>query len=268
MRTLVTPASCRRLADAVTQLGGTLPTELQTTLDGFDALTAWQPAAPVNDVATAIAKGKFTATTASALLDKALNGPSVDAREIRVAAQTALANQFHKAVNGPAGDQLFESIRPTFDTAAAGILAAAEWINPASTAEQVLDMPDAAAAAWRDLPTHRRILDGIWSLLDQLADDFDVIGAPRPWLNHGSVHKIAFLVANENVNLDHAAMQVGPRTNSGRGGYWLALLTKTALVLNTPSRAREILAHAEERQRDQARADYAATHPDLVAVSD
>ena len=70
---LITPAQCRRLVHSTTELGGTVPAELNDIIASFDALDAWSPALPPS-VQSTITSGEFTAKTAADSLDAAQIG--------------------------------------------------------------------------------------------------------------------------------------------------------------------------------------------------
>ncbi|WP_328410327.1 hypothetical protein [Nocardia sp. NBC_00403] len=259
----ISTPQCRRLADAVTQVGGTVPAELQQIIASLDAVAAWSPTPPPN-VESAIASGKFTAKNAAALLDAALSAPSVESGAVRRVAEQQLALKFRQAVRGSAGDAIIEGLRPAFETASAGVRAAANaGLTVDTTADQVLEMGAEAVAAWQDIVEHRRVLDAIHEqVISALAatHEFDVIGV-KPWMQVPIWTLIvAFYVPSENTDIERAARAITPEHNGGRGGRWLRLLTSTEMKLNTVSRAREIVDHHTAAIAEAAQRHYDATH--------
>lgn len=259
-------AECRRFVAAIENLGATVPADLAELLAQFDAVKNWTPT-PVADIASVIRSGQFSATKAAEHLDRALHVPTTDPRAVTADAYAALAAAFTKHLRGTGGDDVIEAVRPKFEAAAKAVTAAREWINPATTPAQVLEMGDKAAKAWRDLATHRQVLDAIHGqIIHPLAEDFGVVGDAQPQLfRFGLMPMIgAFYARDEDTPLEEVGrMLMAPGT--GPGGKWLPIITVSTLELNTATRAREIIAEQAEQRRKAKQAEYDATHGTLDA---
>ena len=83
--------------------------------------------------------------------------------------QHADATDMHAAdlmlelIKGDAGDLWFDSPRPAFDKALAGIVAAAAHYSPDATPDQVLEMPAEASEALRSARAHQQVLDQLFT---------------------------------------------------------------------------------------------------------
>lgn len=257
---------CLRLAKSVTRLGGTVPAELQRILDTLDAILQWAPQSATDILSAALKGGKLTPDNVGAVLDKALleSGSADEAREMRGLATGRLTREFVEALYGHAGDELLASLTPIFDEAVHGVVRAAEHFGPDTTAEQVLELGDEAASAWRALGTHQQTLDDIQqNVIHPLVDvtGFNVLGG-RNFLQYQIGKDAAFYMTEPRGSFNELAKLVGGPVVKGHGGRWFALATKTSLTLNTISRANEILDFYETADTEQTQRDYRASHPD------
>ncbi|WP_068274791.1 hypothetical protein [Aldersonia kunmingensis] len=246
---------CQAITGAVETAGGTVPEALADILAQLDAVKDWAPA-PVEDIASVIRSGAFTAANAAEQLDKILRAPTQDPRELTAKAEAALVNQFGKALHGAAGDAVIEAVRPAFEKAAKGIMDAREHITADTTPAQILELGDEAAKAWREVGVHKQSLDRVHALVQAMASDFDVLGQPEPllWQRTGNMVYIAAVYArDENTPLEEVARWL-MAPNAGNGGKWMRILSVTPLELNSLTRAREIIAAQTEERRKAAKA--------------
>lgn len=177
---------CRALVAAIENTGTTVPDSIAEHLAQIDAVRDWTPA-PTPSVRDVIRSGKFTAANAAKHLDAVLNAPTRDPRELRGEADHELARPIRCTHPRRRRRRTGRAIRPAFEAAAAGITSAREWINPATTPAQVLDMGDDAAKAWRGIAKHRTALDSIGGIVNSLGSDFGVVGDAQPDLFRGGI---------------------------------------------------------------------------------
>jgi hypothetical protein len=158
-------SDCRRLANAVTSVGGIFPDALGHLLAAH----------------ALIAAHRVTEAPEAAIVDHALNG-TLDQKaldKLLTAAATAqqiatyrgdlarrsehvLVGEFHRQLAAGAADQILDSVREKFQAAADQITHARTLIPMQSSPEHILATAgDGALQAWRTLDEHIRIVDVI-----------------------------------------------------------------------------------------------------------
>lgn len=261
-------ATCLRLSKAVARLGGTVPTELQRILDTLGEILKWVPKSPADVLSDFMKDYSITPGNVAFMLEESMvkSVSPDDAREMRGLATARLTQHFVESLHGPAGDELIGSLTAVFDEAVHGIVRAAEHFGPDTTADQVLELGDEAAAAWRALGTHQQVLDDIQQNVIHLLVDvtgFNVLGG-RNFLQYQIGKDAAFYMAEPRGSINELGKLVGGPVVRVRGGRWFALATKTSLTLNTISRANEILDFYETADADESDRNYLASHPDTA----
>ena len=262
----LTAASIKRFHTAVTTNGGTIPEILRGITDNLEAINAWQPAPAGAALTAALSNGKFNAKTAAQHLDGALaevHDPSHVAK-VRGTATLALCTQYEQEIKGAAGDELVESLRPSFDAALEGLRTAAGMFNLNATPEQILELDNEAADAYRGIPNHRLVLDRIWyDVLDWLTNDSQgpqVLGQDR--LDRAAdCRRLVMVMPEPRGNLQDLANAVEPvTTNRLRAGHWSRLMSMTPIRLNTPTEAKQVLDTYLTEQQESMAAQLAASH--------
>lgn len=264
-------AEVRRFATATAELGVELPPALADVLNAHTAALA--VASPVGQAQPGemlradVQAGRLTAANVvrkvTAAADTVTRGMAV--RDLVAAIEPTLARRFLTLLGGDPGAALITSLRPQFDSAVAGLTAAAAHIGPDTTANDVVDLGDEAVTAWREIGRHRRVLDTIQAqLIYPLAHELGL-------LSHGDVLRPAIREAAYLVDAEHRADLPGVAvllhgTASSPGGRWHVMLRAGhQLRLNTPAEAVGVLnahlaaeAEADEHSREQARLTVAS----------
>ncbi|MGV9796071.1 hypothetical protein [Gordonia sp. NPDC003422] len=261
MSTNALPGDIANLVEQTTNLGGAIPAELAAITDAMAAVAAWSPPEPT-DIASIVRRGDLDADNAAAILDDALVQPNRNPADLKVTAKHELTQQFARTLQGKAGDQLIESIRPTFTTACTAIAKAAELVPAGATPADLAEADDQFIQAWRTLGEHRGTLDQVAGVLGILVERFDVLGAPQPW--HGPRWIDAAFHVTDVSWLERCGRALTAPNGAGgaRGGKWHSI--SSALTLNTVTDARAILADAHTAHREAEAAEYARTHGALT----
>lgn len=263
----LTAASITRFHRAVTEVGGTIPDTLQGITDNLEAVNTWQPAPAGAALTAALTTGKFNPATAAKHLDGALTEVHDPAtiQKVRGTATVTLLAQYGQEISGEAGDELIESLRPSFDTALEGLRTAAGMFNLSATPDQILELGHDAVDAYNAIPNHRRVLDAVWyDVLDWLVNDAQgphVLGQDR--LDRAAdCRRLVMVMPAPRGSLTDLASAVEPvTTNRLRAGHWSRLMSMTPIHLNTPTEAKRVLdAYLTEQQESMA-AQLASSHP-------
>ncbi|MCH5645721.1 hypothetical protein, partial [Gordonia sp. ABSL49_1] len=241
MNTNALPGDIANLVEQTTALGGTIPAELAAITDTMAAVADWTPP-EATDIASIVRRGDLDADNAAAILDDALVQPNRNPADLKVTAKHELTQQFARTLQGKAGDQLIESIRPTFTTACTAIAKAAELVPAGATPADLAEADDQFIQAWRTLGEHRTTLDQVAAIIDILIMRFDVLGGPQPW--HGPRWIDAAFHVTDVSWLERCGRALTAPNGAGgaRGGKWHSI--SSALTLNTVTDARAILADA------------------------
>lgn len=249
------------LVEQITALGGTVPAELQSTIDTIAAVNTWTSPKPT-DITSLVRRGELTADNAGDVLDAALHQPTITDGDLKVKAKAALVQRFAEQIAGPAGDEIIDSIRPAFAKSCKAIADAAQIVDHTVRADDLAEADDTFIAAWRTIGEHRATLNRVDALTRTLTDRFEVLGTPQPW--HGRNWHLAALHTPDVAHLDLVGRALAQPNGTGgpRGGKWHQIAS--ALQLNTISSARAILAEAHREHREREAADYAATHGTLA----
>lgn len=233
-----TAGDIANLLEQTSALGGTIPTELRDVVATIDAVNAWTPP-QAGDLASLIRRGDLTADNAGRILDDALIQPNRQPADLQRIAKYELVQRFTHVLNGSAGDELVDSIRPVFTDACSKIAAAAELVAPGDRVDILADADNDVIAAWRDLGEHRATLDRVAAVVDILTERFEVLGVPQPWHIGNYIRAAMYTPAAESLHLVGRALLAPDGAGGPRAGRWHAI--SAALVLNTPSVARDIL---------------------------
>ncbi|WP_426986560.1 hypothetical protein [Pseudarthrobacter sp. Y6] len=137
-------------------------------------------------------------------------------------------------------DRIIQELRPTFDAAAGQVHAAVEaGIRPHSTAQDVLDLEDATAAAlWNDLNTHVRALERIKNLRVKMSTKLGL--PPQAFYNGDVITDYTACFADPDTGIKAGAIfayannAIGRKTFTEPRQEWLALAaaTKGKMQLN------------------------------------
>ncbi len=249
------------LVAAVTDLGGTIPDDLQATLDTIAAVTEWAPP-PAVDIAAVVHRGELTADTADQLLTNALHEPTIKPADLKVKAKHALAEHFTRQLSGDAGDQVIESVRPAFTRGCTALAQAAAIVPASATTADLAEADDEYITAWRALAEHRATLDRIDDLRRILVEHFGVLGGPQPWHGARWVDSAVYTPDTSHLELIGGALMMPNGTGGPRGGKWHNI--SSAIRLNTVSEARAILDEAHQQHRENQAREYSATHGTLT----
>ena len=152
---------CRRFCDAIVVAGGEIPDILQRLLNGVDLIDnhAAGPA-PVIGLVGQLADGRLDAEGLAAAVEEAARQKMIAdfAGGPKPAVEAAVVARFHKELARGAADLVLDSMRSSFDTAAAAIARAKSVLGSGeSSLEHVLnsaDESDDVVGAWRSLPQH------------------------------------------------------------------------------------------------------------------
>ena len=244
------------LSELVTALGGTMPDELNAIADTIKQVRNWH-GPDTFDISVAARTGALTSDTAVDLLDQAVRQPTIEPTTVRAQAVHGLLQRYSILVAGSAGDSIIESVRPAFTEASAAIAEAANLVLPNATAADLSEADDDYIAAWRALGEHRGTLDKVGALIELLAvTGFNVLGGLQPW-HTPRAREAAFFAGETRRLLDVGRALTLPNGSGGpRGGKWHQI--SSALVLNTVTEARLILAEAQ-REREETQAKERAT---------
>ena len=254
------------LIAAVAELGAQLPAPIQDAADTLAAVRQWAPGAPpsIDSVVDSL-----TPTNAVAQLDEFVNTPVPREPTERAAVKArAIARTIDRFVTSVAdhADDVIEAVRPMFTKACADMAKAAELVEPSATVQILDTAEDATITAWRALAEHRRTLDKVGRIVD-LLDDFGGLGDPAhfttaDWKHRRIAYTRAAFYAPKAGLLDPVkrALRQPDGTNSPQGGRWHAI--SSAIVLNTASRARELLNEAGWQDLADHVANYNTRHSD------
>ncbi|AWK74274.1 hypothetical protein CBI38_24680 [Rhodococcus oxybenzonivorans] len=260
-------ASIKRFHNAVTTNGGTIPETLLGITDNLEAINAWQPAPAGAALTAALSNGKFNAKTAAQHLDGALaevHDPNHVAK-VRGTATLALCTQYEQEIKGAAGDELVESLRPSFDAALEGLRTAAGMFSLNAAPDQILELGHDAVDAYNAIPNHRLVLDRMWHdiigwLVVATGDGPQVLGQPRIDRVADALRLVMVMPAPRGSLTDLTNAIEPVTTNRLRVGHWGRLMSLTPLHLNSPSEARTVLdAYLEDADASMA-AQLAASH--------
>ena len=156
---------CQRLADAVTSVGGVVPDVLAHLLQAYTLLSSHRATeAPEKDILEAALTGALDEKALSKLLPAAATAAMVNDYRRRLAAESehVLLGEWHRQLAAGGADQILDSVRGKFDTAAAAIAHARSLFPMQSDPEHILDTAaDGALEAWRALDGHIRVVDTI-----------------------------------------------------------------------------------------------------------
>lgn len=158
-----------------------------------------------------------------------------------------LAKRFANELNAGAGNTMFEGLRPAFDKAAAGISNALDHFGPDASPGQVLDLGPEAAAAWKELPAHRQVLDRIWQIAYDTHHVFGALGIATHM--RGNAPALTLLIAEPTRSIDDIMYEFDKPSGEARGGRWLRLATVASLRLRTPAEAKATVERIEEAVR-------------------
>lgn len=149
---------CVRFAQSVTSIGGALPKRIQGLLSGWEVLNAPAAAGRQDDpIVDACLTGTLSAEKLAELLPAA--AAAAWANQYRAGLgrgiENTLTGEWHRQLKKDGADQILNSLRAKFDTAAKAIEAARGLINPESTAEHVIEsgQPE-LVTAWQQLSGH------------------------------------------------------------------------------------------------------------------
>lgn len=238
-------------------------TDLSYTAQAFDALGIALPA-EFERARSVLGTAQQTAAAnpAQDVLDDFLTGSSTAAlvEKVRAAAldltATQAAHQIIRDLQNPLGkhaaaairadaDRLIAELAARFDEAASAMIAAAELFDTSATAEDVLRIGPAAAAAWAQLDGARATLDRI----DTARGAMFHYGVPSD-----TSRRVLMYLADVRDPISLATAQDAFETSShlaGPGGRWHALAaTGLRLHLNT---AAEVAALEDALRTDQER---------------
>jgi hypothetical protein len=134
-------ADCRALAGAVEKTGGTVPANLQNLLAGFDDLSTQtvQPSDPTRAILDVYAEGKPERAAKLITAAAQIEHDAEYRKGLRQRAEVLFVERFYRELCGGAADQILDSLRPGFDSAAQVLEAATAAVdinaNPAQLAE-------------------------------------------------------------------------------------------------------------------------------------
>jgi hypothetical protein len=164
-----------RLIAATQEAGGRAPTVLTNILSTRDLLSeqAVRPD-PAHDILRAGAEGTLTAKKLTAMLEEAAHRQQVATYtgDLRARVEPLLAREFHAALKNGAADELVDSLRATWDTAAAFIQRARAVISPESSVDHFLASADAdsdAIALWQGLNGALSVVNQVGAIASQFA---------------------------------------------------------------------------------------------------
>ena len=156
---------CKRLADAVTSVGGVVPDVLGHLLAAHTLLSGPRAAeAPERDILTHALGGNLDEKTLDRLLAAAATAQMVNAYRVDLALRSehVLVGEWHRQLEGGCADEILDAVRGKFQAAADQIARAPTLIPMQSSPEHILATAgDGALEAWRTLDEHIRIVDVI-----------------------------------------------------------------------------------------------------------
>lgn len=268
----------REITTAVSNLGGTIPTQIRTVLANWDAACdAANDIQPALDQLAQDVCGAANPRTIAKLIETAATRAVIGerARDMVNAIEGAAAHQIVLALRGDAGTELIQSLRPVFDRAARAISSCEFSPDTSTQPNNIIALGDKAVAAWRELPSHAAVLNRIHrDVVVSLVHQLDLL--PEP-VEAGPGARFAALIidGDGNTNIAQAASVFHGTAGTGEpGGGWHRLVNSGfKLKLNTPAEAVEIInqwnagIEAErQRQRDKA-AEVSARLSKMAAVS-
>ena len=177
---MTTTLDCHNFVANLNRHGVPVPVPLADVIAVFDELDSVTAAPSKPDalaadvVAGKVKPGKIAARVEEAARDLATRahvGAAVDATCV------SLVAAFTDAIRGEVGDQIIEALRPRFDTAVAGIAAAAGLFGPDSQPGDVIARGTEATIVWNAMAGHRVTLDAIVTdIIRPLGHTFAVLG--------------------------------------------------------------------------------------------
>lgn len=167
MFTTMTP---RQFAANLHRLGVPVPDDLAALLATLDAINATSNAQPTADLAEQVAAGTITAGNVGEVIERVAYALAAKQYVHQVAREleSPIARAAGRVMREQA-EPIIKALRPTWDKAAAGVMAAGQHFPPGATAEQVLAGGTSSAAAWESLAANLNTLTQIRSVRCDLA---------------------------------------------------------------------------------------------------
>jgi hypothetical protein len=167
LSTSATMRDCEQFVTAVTNAGGRVPQPLANLLAADALLNASStPADPALAIVKAAQNCELTAYRRDALVNRARWWRCAPPTPVRI--QPMLVAAFYQELQSGAADEVLDSLRPQFDTAASSIAVARDLIPAELSAERFLsDAKPAALSAWQKLDSHLAVIASIGAIVAQ-----------------------------------------------------------------------------------------------------
>lgn len=167
MFTTMTP---RQFAANLDRLGVPVPDDLAALLATLAAINTTANAQPTTDLAEQLAAGTLNASNVGEAIQQAAYALAAKQHMHQVAREleSPIARAAARVMRDNA-EQLIKALRPVWDKAAAGVMAAGQHFPPGATAEQILHGGTSAAAAWENLAANLHTLTQIRGVRCDLA---------------------------------------------------------------------------------------------------
>lgn len=234
----------RALLAEIAECGVEPPKVLTDLIGAFDDLAkASAVSDPIGELVKAVAGGQLRGKE----LDKrvAETAVAMHVAEFRAGLQArvepVLVRQFINALDeGGAADEVIDSLRPAFDTAATKLAECAELVNPNTDAETFLaSASPEQIAAWRDVDEHVATLTKVSSVVGNFgphSNSFPLLEVPANLTNVGFINNIGTLCVDPQWDLGRACA-LFQKFGSHRNSPWFR--GASMLRLNSIAEARE-----------------------------
>ena len=231
-----------RYLDDLTALNVRVPDKAIAAADIYRAALTTAAEQPATEIQTALAAGTVTAKNVGDMVrDAALRqAAQQNAHQVVQALVLPISKAIRRALR-ESRDRIISELRKQFDPAAAEVAKAAAHFGPDTTAEDVITENPDVVKRFNQIAAHVTTLDSISRTYRTLLSD---VLRELP-------DQIAALFVADAGNLDHLAEVYRTR------GSWLALAhAGYKLQLNTPAEAAEVMARAEAKASEAAKAEH------------
>lgn len=256
---------CNRLVDTFETLGATTPESILETLAIGRTIKKIATSQAGTDVDSIINRGTNESVT-EALTQYAQERALREAIGERYGQwELALTRRFVADLLSEAGESMFESLRPAFDTAAKAVTHSLEYFGPDTGPDQVVEMDPKALAVWQGLRAHANTLETIYGLCHEIALCYDAL----PSVTHlrNDAPPLAFVIAEPTRSLNEITSAFKAPRGRNPAGHWARLATVAQLELRTPAQARATVQRLEDELAQQLQDDVANNHRELKEVS-